>query len=61
MGSDKKGDAAVDGLNEAGFAVNGLYDSHVSYGSTDGEGQFLSTNRWVQFVLDHFANVPQDI
>ncbi len=61
MGSNKKGYAAVDGLNEAGLAVNGLYDSHVSYGPTDGKGHFLSANRWVQFVLDQFANVQQAI
>lgn len=61
MGSDKKGYAAVDGLNEAGLAVNGLYDSDVSYGPATGDGQFLSANRWVQFVLDCFANVHQTI
>lgn len=56
-----QGYAAVDGLNEAGLAVNGLYDSHVNYGPTDGKGHFLSANRWVQFVLDRFANVQQAI
>ena len=51
------GKIAVDGLNERGFQVSGLYLAESDYGSRDTERPGLMLHQAVQLLLDRFDTV----
>ncbi|MFF8818184.1 linear amide C-N hydrolase [Leucobacter sp. NPDC015123] len=51
------GEIAVDGLNEAGFQVSGLYLAESDYGERDTSRPGLALAHAIQSMLDRFADV----
>lgn len=51
------GEIAVDGLNEAGFQVSGLYLAESDYGTRDTSRPGLALAAAIQCLLDRFADV----
>ncbi|MET8546940.1 linear amide C-N hydrolase [Kitasatospora sp. NPDC004799] len=51
------GQAVVDGVNEAGFQVSGLYLSESDYGERDGDRPGLELYWAIQCLLDRFGTV----
>ncbi|MFF8500229.1 linear amide C-N hydrolase [Streptomyces anulatus] len=54
-------EAAVDGINEAGFQVNGLYLSESEYGDRDPERPGMELYWAIQCLLDCFDNVADAV
>ncbi|MGO2139166.1 MAG: linear amide C-N hydrolase [Leucobacter sp.] len=55
------GEIAVDGLNEAGFQVSGLYLAESDYGARDETRPGLALAQAIQCLLDRFANVADAV
>lgn len=55
------GEIAVDGLNEAGFQVSGLYLAESDYGARDSARPGLALAQAIQCLLDRFANVADAV
>ncbi|KAM9863854.1 linear amide C-N hydrolase [Leucobacter sp. BZR 635] len=55
------GEIAVDGLNEAGLQVSGLYLAESDYGVRDTARPGLALAQAIQCLLDRFANVTDAV
>lgn len=53
--------ATVDGLNEAGLMVNGLWMADAVYPDDDGRTPQMSLAIWPQYMLDNFATVAEAV
>jgi len=54
------GDAALDGMNEAGLAAHALMYTSAVYEPQD-QRPALTTTNWVRFVLDNFPTVAEAV
>lgn len=55
------GEVPVDGMNEAGFQVSGLYLSESDYGERDTSRPGLALEQAIQSFLDRFATVKEAV
>jgi choloylglycine hydrolase len=55
------GEVTSDGINERGFAVNGLYLAEADYGPRDPKRPGLGLAICLQYFLDNFATVAEAI
>jgi choloylglycine hydrolase len=55
------GEVTCDGINERGFAVNGLYLAEADYGMRDAARPGLGLPICLQYFLDNFATVAEAV
>lgn len=55
------GKIAVDGLNETGFQVSGLYLAESDYGERDPQRPAIDLYYVIQYLLDNFASVDEAV
>lgn len=60
-GFDKVDDCAIDGINEKGFAVHGLYLGETVYPDDSSGLPPVSYFRWARYLLDNCATVKEAV